>query len=153
MLQEMICYLKRRLSLFTFCHQREAGTPSHVKVKVKSLSRVRFFATPWTEPHGIFQARVLEWVAIMLTIYFQQRGVDNGRESKTQGKIRVCRIKAVMAPLPSPFCRSCCFPKLGDTGQGLPPPVGGELPGTPTGTESLPPVNRVCLSRCLAGKT
>ena len=39
------------------------------KVKVKSLSRVRLLATPWTaayqaEAHGIFQARVLEWGAI-----------------------------------------------------------------------------------------
>ena len=40
------------------------------KVKVKSLSRVRLFATPWTVAHqaplsmGIFQARVLESVAI-----------------------------------------------------------------------------------------
>ena len=40
------------------------------KVKVKSLSRVRLLATPWTaaQPgssvHGIFQARVLEWGAI-----------------------------------------------------------------------------------------
>ena len=40
-------------------------------VKVKFLSRVRLFATPWTvcnlpgsSVHGIFQARVLEWVAI-----------------------------------------------------------------------------------------
>ena len=42
-----------------------------MKVKVKSLSHVRLFATPWTvayqatpSVHGIFQARVLEWVAI-----------------------------------------------------------------------------------------
>ena len=40
------------------------------KVKVKSLSRVRLLATPWTAAyqapsvHEIFQARVLEWVAI-----------------------------------------------------------------------------------------
>ena len=40
------------------------------KVKVKSLSRVRLLATPWTAAsqafsiHGIFQARGLEWVAI-----------------------------------------------------------------------------------------
>ena len=40
------------------------------KVKVKSLSRVQLFATPWTAayqappPMGIFQARVLEWDAI-----------------------------------------------------------------------------------------
>ena len=43
--------------------------------KVKSLSRVRLFATPWTVAyqappsmgfslHGILQARILEWVAI-----------------------------------------------------------------------------------------
>ena len=40
-----------------------------LKVKVKLLSHVRLFATPWTvayqaSPSGIFQARVLEWVAI-----------------------------------------------------------------------------------------
>ena len=41
-----------------------------MKVKVKSLSRVRPSTTPWTAAHqappsmGIFQARVLEWVAI-----------------------------------------------------------------------------------------
>ena len=41
-----------------------------VKVKVKSLSRVRLFVTPWTvayqDPPSMrfFQARVLEWVAI-----------------------------------------------------------------------------------------
>ena len=41
------------------------------KVKVKSLSRVQLFTTPWTacsppgsSVHGIFQARVLEWDAI-----------------------------------------------------------------------------------------
>ena len=36
------------------------------QVKVKSLSRVRFFATGWigSSDHGIFQARVLEWIAI-----------------------------------------------------------------------------------------
>ena len=40
------------------------------KVKVKSLSHVQLFATPWTVAYqaprsmGFFQARVLEWVAI-----------------------------------------------------------------------------------------
>ena len=38
-----------------------------VKVKVKSLSRVRLFATLWTVPgssvRGILQARILQWVA------------------------------------------------------------------------------------------
>ena len=43
-----------------------------MKVKVKSLSRVRLFATPWTSSlpgsslHWILQARVLKWVAIFL---------------------------------------------------------------------------------------
>ena len=42
------------------------------KVKVKSLSRVRPSATPWTAAYqappsmGFFQARVLEWGAIAL---------------------------------------------------------------------------------------
>ena len=35
-----------------------------LKVKVKLFSRVWLFATPWTEVHGIFQARILEWVVI-----------------------------------------------------------------------------------------
>ena len=41
-----------------------------LKGKVKSLSRVRLFATLWTlayqasSVHGILQARILEWVAI-----------------------------------------------------------------------------------------
>ena len=40
------------------------------EVKVKSLSRVQLFTTPWTaeNPHGIFQARVLEWGAIALSV-------------------------------------------------------------------------------------
>ena len=40
----------------------------NLHMKVKSLSRVRLLATPWILPgssvHGIFQARVPEWVAI-----------------------------------------------------------------------------------------
>ena len=46
----------------------------NLKVKVKSLSYVRLFVTPWTvvtvtpgsSVHGVFQARVLEWIAIFL---------------------------------------------------------------------------------------
>ena len=45
---------------------------------LKLLSRVRLFATPWTpmrslpgsSVHGIFQARVLEWVAISFSNFF-----------------------------------------------------------------------------------
>ena len=36
-------------------------------LKVKSLSRVPLFATPWTVAysiHGLLQARILEWVAL-----------------------------------------------------------------------------------------
>ena len=47
--------------------------------EVKSLSRVQLFATPWTacsltgsSVHGIFQARVLEWVAIIYFLYKQE---------------------------------------------------------------------------------
>ena len=52
------------------------GEILHSESKVKSLSRVRLFVTPWTvayqaplSVHGIFQARVLEWVAIFLLHY------------------------------------------------------------------------------------
>ena len=45
------------------------------KVKVKSLSHVRLFTTPWTAAYqappsmGFFQARVLEWGAVDLLCY------------------------------------------------------------------------------------
>ena len=45
-------------------------TEKKVKVKVRSLSPVQLFVTPWNSSlpgsslHGILQARVLEWVAI-----------------------------------------------------------------------------------------
>ena len=44
-------------------------------MKVKSLSRVRLFAThlPGSSVHGIFQARVLEWVAISSSRGFATR--------------------------------------------------------------------------------
>jgi len=35
------------------------------RVKLKSLSHVRLFATPWTIVHGILQARMLDWVAFL----------------------------------------------------------------------------------------
>ena len=53
------------------------------KVKVKSLSCARLFATPWTAAyqgssiHGIFQARVLQWVAIAFsTLNANLRNLD-----------------------------------------------------------------------------
>ena len=47
----------------------ESGHKVCMEVKVKSLCHVWLFVTPWTVSsiHGIFQARVLEWVAISLS--------------------------------------------------------------------------------------
>ena len=48
-----------------------------ISVKVKSLSRVQLFATPRTVL-GIFQARVLKWVAISFSIQrFQYRKLNS----------------------------------------------------------------------------
>ena len=47
-----------------------------MRVKVKSLSRVRLLATPWIAAyqaplaHGIFQERVLEWGAIVFSVLY-----------------------------------------------------------------------------------
>ena len=62
-----------------------------VKVKVKSLNRVRLFATPWTSSlpgsslHGIFQARVLERVAISFS-RGSSRPRDQTRVSRIPGR-------------------------------------------------------------------
>ena len=50
-----------------------------VKVKVKSLSRVRLFVTPWTpgsSVHGILQTRILEWVAISFSGESSDPGIE-----------------------------------------------------------------------------
>ena len=47
---------------FSFQSQRKA-MPKILKVKVKSLSHVQLFVTG-SSVHGIFQARILEWLAI-----------------------------------------------------------------------------------------
>ena len=54
-----------------------------MKVKVKSLSCVQLFVTPWTiyslpgsSVHGIFQARILEWVAISFSRDFPDPGIE-----------------------------------------------------------------------------
>ena len=56
-----------------------------MKVKVKSLSRVWLFETPWIiyilpgfSVHGIFQARVLEWVAISSPGDLPNPGIEPG---------------------------------------------------------------------------
>ena len=57
------------------------------KVKVKSLSRVRLLATPWTADYqapqsmGFFQSRVLEWSAIA-----SSRSLEFSRESAKEGQ-------------------------------------------------------------------
>ena len=54
----------------TVSHDFIKPITTKVKVKVKSLSRVRLFATPWSVAYqaplsmGFFQAIVLEWIAI-----------------------------------------------------------------------------------------
>ena len=40
-----------------------------VVVIVQWLSHVQLFATLWTVAHGIFQGRVLEWVAIPFSCF------------------------------------------------------------------------------------
>ena len=71
------CFSRVRLCATPDSPGKNTGVSRHfllqcmkVKVKVKLLSRVPLFATPWTAayqaplPMGFFQARVLEWVAI-----------------------------------------------------------------------------------------
>ena len=62
-------------------HQSLPMSQLFATLEVKSLSRVRLFATPWTSSlpgsflHGILQARVLEWVAT-----FFSRGSSRPRD-------------------------------------------------------------------------
>ena len=55
-----------------------------LKVKVKSLGRVQLFVTQWTvalpvsSVHGIFQARILEWVAISSPGDLPDPGIEPG---------------------------------------------------------------------------
>ena len=53
-------------------------------VKVKSLSRVRLFVTPWTVAYQpplsmrFFQARVLKWVAVFFSRGLPNPGIELG---------------------------------------------------------------------------
>ena len=75
------------------------------KVKVKSLSRARLLATPWTAAqqappsHGIFQARVLEWVAIAFFKKVKVKSLHHARLFATPWAI------AHQAPLSMGFSR------------------------------------------------
>ena len=93
-----------------------------VKLKVKSLSRVRLLATPWSDCsllgpsiHGIFQARVLEWGAIAFSVcnvsmvyylrnsglYCRNRQPSNQSIIKHQGfKIFSCKLCCWLRKLP-----------------------------------------------------
>ena len=57
-----------------------------------SLSRVRLFATPWTvasSVHGIFQAIVLEWIAILKNTMLN----DSSQVQKTtHWKLYLCEM-------------------------------------------------------------
>ena len=62
------------------------------KVKVKSLSCVQLFATPWNvahhSVHGILQARILEWVARILEYFGHLMGrVDSLEKTLMLGGI------------------------------------------------------------------
>jgi len=63
----------------------------HFCLKVKLLSRVRLFVTPWTvayqgsSVHGIFRARVLEWIAISFAMG-SSRPRDRTRVSRIAGR-------------------------------------------------------------------
>ena len=75
------------------------------KVKVKLLSRVRLFGTPWTAAYqalpsmGFFQARVLEWGAIAFSLYFCSLS-------------QICLILLPIFGLPLPFCCSTILIEL-----------------------------------------
>ena len=65
----LLCPLHWKMSFF-FYHQCHLGSP---KVKFKLLSHVGLFcdpkdcSLPGSSVHGIFQARILEWVAILFS--------------------------------------------------------------------------------------
>ena len=66
-----------------FWGRPELNLPWKWKMKVKLLSRVWLFVTPQTVDyqfsiHGIFQARVLEWVAISFWGIFPTQGSNPG---------------------------------------------------------------------------
>ena len=78
--------------------------------KAKLLSRVQLFVTPWIVPgssvHGIFQARVLEWLAISFS-----RGSSWSRD-RTWGSPIAARAPIILTGLSSLDCHSglaiCC---------------------------------------------
>ena len=72
--RSLICREIRRNTM------RRIKTALDLIVKVKSLSHVRLFVTPWSSPsssvHGILQARILEWVAISFSGDLPDSGIE-----------------------------------------------------------------------------
>ena len=96
------------------------SSASKWKVKVKSLSRVRLLATPWTglpgsSVHGISQARVLEWAAIAFSNIFMGTTekmsqdkrclcINEQRQTEEKGTISINKStveKTLVSPLDS----------------------------------------------------
>ena len=65
------------------------------KVKVKSLSRVQLFVSPWntaypgSSVHGIFQASILEWGAVTLK---QVKSLDIQSECLSKERVLSCQV-------------------------------------------------------------
>ena len=72
MLCGLLCieWLKNKVLLYSTGNYIEKNVYVHIYVKVKLLSRVRLFATPWTVAHqappsmGFSRQEYWEWVAI-----------------------------------------------------------------------------------------
>ena len=71
-------FIKRLFSSFSLSAIRVVSSAYLKEKKVKSLSRVQLFVTPWILAYqgspsmGFFQARVLEWVAISFSRGFSR---------------------------------------------------------------------------------
>ena len=83
------CLVQVQATADLYLHRTHSNTTGHtqtfniiLKVKVKLLSRIRLFVTPTdcslpgSSVHGIFQARILEWVAISFS-----RNIREGTQS------------------------------------------------------------------------
>ena len=70
-----------------------------MKVKVKSLSRVRLFVIPWTIAYqaslsmGFFQARVLEWGAIAFSAIHNKKWPQRARPMMLA--VQTCQREAI----------------------------------------------------------
>ena len=107
---------------------------SQSEKKLKSLSHVRLFVTPWTinTVHGILQARVLEWVThSLLQGIFPTQGQTLYCQSH-QGSSRILEWVAI------PFSRASSWPR---NRTGVPPlrvdSLPAELPRKPGPSQSF----------------